>query len=104
MERNLTEALLRQLTSALVDVAGKKEPYQEQKWILTIIAFAVSGAAVLITILSHIVNNRCWNMLSPTTKVGYLPGSDRANSSHDLSKTGLGLVNHTSIRRCWGQP
>ncbi|EKD05311.1 hypothetical protein A1Q2_00374 [Trichosporon asahii var. asahii CBS 8904] len=32
MERNLTEALLRQLTSALVDVAGKKEPYQEQKW------------------------------------------------------------------------
>ncbi|EJT46578.1 hypothetical protein A1Q1_04755 [Trichosporon asahii var. asahii CBS 2479] len=68
MDNNTTTTLLLQLTSTLAQVADKKEPYQEQKWILTIIAFAVSGAAVIVTILSHIVSNRCWNMLSPTTK------------------------------------
>lgn len=69
MNANRTEELLQQLTSALTSVADRKEPYEKEKWILTIIAFAVSGAAVLVTVLSHIVNNRCWNMLSPTTKV-----------------------------------
>lgn len=68
-----TNELFRTLTNALAEVAAIPDLHAEKKWILTIAAFAVSGAALLtslcVTLIGYIVSNRCWNMFSAATKV-----------------------------------
>lgn len=82
MDSDTTEDLIVSLNAALVEVAEKKEAYETEKWALTIAAFIGSGIAIFFSISSHIVSNRCWNMLSPTTKASYGSAHGSADISH----------------------